>query len=94
MRTTSVTDLKARLSLRLKQVQNGESLVVTDHNRPVALLQPLPAGSGNERLVALTAAGVVSPPGRPMDIDAFRAMPSARCAVPLSAAIVEERNDR
>lgn len=94
MKTTSITDLKTNLSARLKQVRNGEPLLVTDHNEPVALLQPLPTKSGNERLAGLTAAGIVSPATGPVNVEAFLALPSGNCAAPLSRAIVEERNER
>ena len=94
MKITSVTDLKAHLSERLRQVQAGESLVVTDRNQPVALLQPLPKQEGDERLTALTAAGVVSPAAGRLDVDAFLKMPSGHCAASVSQAIIEERSER
>lgn len=94
MKTTSITDLKANLSARLKQVRNGEPLLVTDHNEPVALLQPLPTKSCNERLAGLTAVGILSPAKGPVNVEAFLALPSGHCADPLSRAIVEERTER
>lgn len=94
MRSTSITDLKANLSARLKQVRNGEPLLVTDHNKPVAVLHGLYKKSDNERLSGLIAAGVVSPASGPVDVEAFLAMPSGRCKAALSRAIVEERDHR
>ncbi len=37
----SVRDLRSRLSDHLRRVQQGESIVITVHNRPVARLVPL-----------------------------------------------------
>ena len=39
---TSVRQLKDHLSDDLRRVQNGEEIVVTSHNRPVAKLVPVP----------------------------------------------------
>lgn len=38
----SVRELKDHLSDYLRRVQNGEEIVVTSHNRPVAKLVPVP----------------------------------------------------
>lgn len=37
----AVRDLKNHLSEYLRQVEAGESIVVTSHNRPVAMLSPV-----------------------------------------------------
>lgn len=42
MKTIGVAELKAHLSRELRRVAAGESLIVTDHARAVALLTPLP----------------------------------------------------
>lgn len=47
-----VRELRQNLSVYLRRVQRGESLVVTEHGRPVARLTPLPVGTGAlERLI-------------------------------------------
>jgi len=38
METISVSELKTHLSAELKRVQNGITLTVVDHKRPVAIL--------------------------------------------------------
>ena len=43
MQTISISNLKSHLSAELKRVQAGEALLVVDHQRPVAILSPLPA---------------------------------------------------
>ena len=58
-----VAELRQNLSVYLRRVSEGERLVVTDRNRPVAELGPAPAtGPDLDRLIA---AGLVSRPVRP-----------------------------
>ena len=54
-----VRDLKARLSKYLRQVSQGQTVIITDHGRPVGRLsavdQPI-----DDRLKALKDAGLVA----------------------------------
>ena len=60
--TVGVAELRQNLSKYLRRVAEGERLVVTDRNRPVAELGPAPTtGSALDRLVA---EGKVKPPKR------------------------------
>jgi prevent-host-death family protein len=61
--TVGIAELRQNLSRYLRRVENGERLLVTDHNRPVAELGPAP-GSG-EALDRLIAEGRVARPTRP-----------------------------
>jgi prevent-host-death family protein len=62
MTTVGVAELRQNLSKYLRRVAQGERLVVTDRNRPVAELGPPPStGSELDRLVA---AGRVTRPAR------------------------------
>lgn len=62
MNTVGVADLRQNLSRYLRRVQDGERLVVTERNRPVAELGPPPAsGPALDRLIA---EGRVSRPRR------------------------------
>jgi len=61
--TVGVAELRQNLSVYLRRVREGERLVVTDRNRPVAELGPAPT-TGPE-LDRLVAEGRVSPPVRP-----------------------------
>jgi prevent-host-death family protein len=57
-----VAELRQNLSVYLRRVRQGERLVVTDRNRPVAELGPAPStGPALDRLIA---EGKVSPPVR------------------------------
>jgi prevent-host-death family protein len=60
--TVGVAELRQNLSRYLRRVAQGERLVVTDHNRPVAELGPPP--STGQALDRLIAEGRVSPPRR------------------------------
>ena len=51
--TVGIADLRQNLSLYLRRVENGERLLVTDRNRPVAELGPPPStGGALDRLIA------------------------------------------
>lgn len=60
--TVGVAQLRQNLSAYLRRVAEGERLVVTDRNRPVAELGPPP--SSGEHLDRLIAEGRVSRPRR------------------------------
>ncbi|HLZ37099.1 MAG TPA: type II toxin-antitoxin system prevent-host-death family antitoxin [Mycobacteriales bacterium] len=54
MERVGVRELRQNLSVYLRRVARGETLEVTEHGRPVAVLAPLPDSSP---LAALAAAG-------------------------------------
>lgn len=60
--TVGIAELRHNLSVYLRRVANGERLIVTDRNRPVAELGP-PAAPGSN-LDRLIAEGRVSRPTR------------------------------
>jgi prevent-host-death family protein len=60
--TVGVAELRQNLSKYLRRVEEGERLVVTDRNRPVAELGPVP--TMGSRLDQLIAEGKVKPPKR------------------------------
>ena len=63
MTTVGVAELRQNLSKYLRLVEQGERLVVTDRNRPVAELGPPPStGSKRDRLIA---EGLVRPRKHP-----------------------------
>lgn len=94
MKMTSVTELKNQLSAKLKQVMAGESLLVTDRNKPVAVLHPLHGEIRNRRLEGLVAAGLVAPPQEPLDVKGLLKLKRGRCKASLSKAICEDREGR
>jgi len=61
-RTVGIAELRQNLSRYLRRVEDGERLLVTDRNRPVAELGPPP--SAGEALDRLIAEGRVTRPTR------------------------------
>jgi len=57
--TTSVSDLKARLSEYLRNVRNGDEVVVTQHGRPIARVVPEDPAASETGLEHLEHAGLV-----------------------------------
>ena len=85
-----VRELRQNLSVYLRRVAAGETLEVTERNRPVAILAPLPEAS--TPLGRLVAAGRASAPaGDLLDLGVPEEGP-----VPgrLSRALAEEREER
>jgi prevent-host-death family protein len=60
--TVGVRELRQNLSRYLARVKQGERLVVTERNRPVAVLEP--TTEQDDPLERLIAAGLVRPPTR------------------------------
>jgi len=54
-----VRDLKARLSKYLRQVSQGQTVIITDHGRPVGRLSPVDQPL-DEQLKALQDAGLIA----------------------------------
>ena len=54
-----VRDLKSRLSEYLRQVRQGQTVIITDHGRPVGRLSPVERPL-DEQIQALQKAGLVS----------------------------------
>jgi prevent-host-death family protein len=85
-----IRELRQNLSRHLDRVREGEHLIVTDRNRPVAVLGPVPRNDSTlERLItegrATRPVGSVADLGPPLDIPG---------AMTLSAALDEVRGER
>jgi prevent-host-death family protein len=63
--SVGIAELRQNLSKYLKLVADGERLTVTDHNRPVAVLGPVPARERSEKLQRLIDEGKVRPAKNP-----------------------------
>ena len=53
MKTASISQTKNQLSALIDRVRQGETIVITDHDRPVAKLVPAQAEKGEEAAGAL-----------------------------------------
>jgi prevent-host-death family protein len=88
--TVGVAELRQNLSVYLRKIAAGERFVVTDRNRPVAMLGPVP--STENRLEQLIAEGQVKPPKRRGPLP-----PPVKMDLPFNAlteAIEEDRGHR
>lgn len=63
-----IRELRDHLSRWLEEVKAGGELVVTERGRPVARIIK---ASGSSSMDELIAAGVVTPPGAPLDTASF-----------------------
>jgi prevent-host-death family protein len=95
MRKTAVgsRELKTRLGTYLRQVQKGQTLIVTERGRPVAELKPILAiGDGEQgRLDELVALGLLT---RKSYTALAPIKPIHAMGTPLSTAVIEDREDR
>lgn len=90
--TTSISDLKARLSAYLDLVRQGEEVLVTDRGRLIARLAPVtgdPAAEGRRDLLLRT--GQMVPPRTPLPPDFLQRRLPADTAGRSLAALLEER---
>jgi prevent-host-death family protein len=93
----SISKLKDQLSAYLKKVEAGQTVVVTDRNKPVAQLTPLVRqDSDDDRIARLVAQGIVRLPRKPpLDMKEFLARrPVIRNAGILEALLEERREGR
>jgi prevent-host-death family protein len=89
MERVGIRELRQNLSVYVRRVvENAETLEVTDHGRPIALLTPLPKDAS--RLDELIRSGRVRPPADPGPIRAARGVASRRG----TEALEEQRADR
>lgn len=92
MVTVGVRELKNELTRYLRRTKNGESIVVTERGRPIAMLGPVPAASHTEtpaqRLAKLAADGYLSlPAAKPL-----KRLVRVRVTGPsVSRAVLEDR---
>lgn len=93
MERVSISKLKDQLSAYLKKVEEGQTLVVTDRNKPVARLTPIvDHGNESEHIARLVAQGIVTPPkGPPVNIEEILRMRPVAPGARLLEALLEER---
>lgn len=88
MASVGVRELRDNLSRYLRRVRDGESLVITDHGRPIGELAPPAGGRTAEQARALVRKGVANwSGGKPQGLT--RA-PRPRGGL-VSEAVIEDR---
>jgi prevent-host-death family protein len=89
MATVGVRELRQRASELLRRVAAGETIQITDHGHPVAILAPLPEAGALERL---RTAGEVEDASASVD-DLPEPLPLAAGQEPPSAILARLRRD-
>lgn len=95
--TAGSRELKTRLGTYLDLVRQGTVITVTDRGRPVAQLGPLPETAADDAEAALdrlAERGVLTRPTRAPRPLAERMALLEAAGKPLSAIIIEDREDR
>ncbi|MEP7357515.1 MAG: type II toxin-antitoxin system prevent-host-death family antitoxin [Anaerolineales bacterium] len=83
-----IRDLKSQLSAYLREVKNGQTIVITDHGQVVARLVPV-AKSLDERLKAMVAAGLADWNGE--TLPPVKYQPRVRGSRTVSDLVIEDR---
>lgn len=84
MRSIGIRELRQQASKHLRDVERGETIEVTDHGRPVALLVPVPQASVVERLIA---SGLMTPARRDLlEIEPLKPIPG----MPLPSEVLRD----
>ena len=93
MRYESISIVKNNLSALIREVQQGETVVITDRGRPVARLEPMgEMDQTDEQLRALVDDGLVSLPRRSPDATVLDLpMPSVVAGPSAVDYLLEER---
>jgi prevent-host-death family protein len=85
----SVREFKDRLSKYLRLVGEGEPVVITSHNKPVAILNPI-ARTDKPSLQQLLAAGKLKWSGRRAHIDPHRPVAAIK-GKSIAETVLEDR---
>jgi len=94
MKTANIATAKNQLSRLIKQVKRGETVLITERNKPVAQIGPVQSTS--DVVARLVADGVVVPPqGPPLNVKKLCSLPLPRLpqSQALSQAVLEEREE-
>ena len=95
MKSASVSEAKNGLSALLDEVRRGETVLITNHGRPVARIESYHTkeATAEEAEAELVRRGVADPPRAPLDVEGFLTASVPRLAAGISASrlVVAER---
>ncbi len=92
MKRLNISEAKANLGRYVKQVQQGEAILLLERQRPVAKIVRLDIGDADEgSLAELEAHGVVERASGRLKRDFFRRHPPVKAKSSVLAALLEER---
>jgi prevent-host-death family protein len=76
MNQATISYTRNHLSSILDRVRAGETILITDRQRPVARLEPVSGtGAGNPKSASLVRRGLIRPARRRLSVKALRALP-------------------
>jgi antitoxin (DNA-binding transcriptional repressor) of toxin-antitoxin stability system len=81
--TVGIREITRNTSKVVHQAASGETVVITEHDRPIAMMVPLP-GTGNPAVDELIVQGRLTPASNPGGLAALLAI------VPVEAASAED----
>jgi prevent-host-death family protein len=96
MRTATLTETKNKLGSLIARVRRGETILILDHGRPVARLEPATAAdlrAQGSRLDSLERAGIVKRGRRRADVLLAKAPPTAKKGASILRALLEDREE-
>ena len=95
MKKATISVAKNTLSRLIGYVRRGETVLILDRDTPVARLEPVGRDPeiGDQLLPALVRKGVIAPPRKHLDAEAFlaRRIPALPEGASAVAAVLEER---
>lgn len=94
MHISNIATAKNRFSHLINLVKQGQTILITERNKPVATLQPVSQTIPPD-LQALHASGLLKPPSQILDLAQFLAAP--RASLPagrsLAQSVLDERKE-
>lgn len=97
MKHASVSEAKNGLSALLDEVRRGETVLITNHGKPMARIESYHTTelTAEESQAALVRRGVADPPRAPLDVESFLTATVPRLAAGVSASrfVVAEREE-
>ena len=92
MQSVDIAELKIQLSHYPRRVERGEDILIRDGGRPVAKIVSVSTNDFSAEELELAADGIISLPGKELDIDAFLALPRPDVALEVAVqSIVDDR---
>ena len=93
MRPVQIAELKNHLSAYLHKVRAGEEVIICDRKAPIAKIVPLSTGDFDLDEQALMEEGLLLPPRKPFDAEAFFAIGRGLPRRPVSEAAIRRAMD-
>ncbi len=93
IRVISVSRLKAKLSEQLRKVKAGETVLITERGRPIAMMSPLPPTIVTNELTELAEAGLVRLAPEALNPGFWEQDRAADPEGRVRAAVLEEREE-